>query len=294
MQYWRIAADGGCPYGMMCLASGYGNGNGGLVKDYSQAVALYIAAADTGDSEALAKLAGFYLHGFIFEVDFKKAEDLFRKAAAQGSEEAEKELYHFDGAHVKSGGMASRMTAESTAAMHGSLTLVVPFCTMVARTTSNDNARLIVAEMNAIGQVNYFLNVVKSAGGIYRDNTEQWDALQKLGELSDDELAGLQKITVLCLSETGSFCSFCLAPGASKKCSLCLEANYCSAGGVVLYCANRVKPSCLQKTAADRPQPCLVSNTRKVTILSLFMLCAATLGVPEGALVSGQGKRTEG
>jgi hypothetical protein len=105
--------------------------------------------------------------------------------------------------------------------------------------TSVDNARLLVAEMNCIGQANNYLKsqrFAKFPGGIYRNNTpEQWAALQRFGGLLADDLAGLKKITVLCLSETGSYCAFCLDPDASKQCSLCREANYCNAGGVASY-----------------------------------------------------------
>jgi TPR repeat protein len=98
VQYWRIAADGGCPCAMMCLGTCYYKGNGVLYKDWQQAAALYIAAANTGDMVAKRMLAGQYVGDAVeklfLKVDWKKTEDLFRKSyiyiyiAAQGNREA--------------------------------------------------------------------------------------------------------------------------------------------------------------------------------------------------------------
>jgi hypothetical protein len=128
-------------------------------------------------------------------------------------------------------------TAEGAAKIHKYLTSVMPACIDVAHIAPNKgacNARQTIAEMGAIGPVNHSLKRINCPGGIYPDNTpEQWAALQRFGALSDADLAG-QKITVLCISQTGKYCSFCLAPAAKKQCSVCREANYCSAGEVVL------------------------------------------------------------
>ncbi len=87
-------AEGGDAAAMAEVGSCYylGNYAGGVNRDFSQALAWFLRAAEAGDTSVYMNIANIYEKGSAGERSFDKAYDWFRRAAELGSKEAEERM----------------------------------------------------------------------------------------------------------------------------------------------------------------------------------------------------------
>ena len=83
MHWYRMASDQGYSPAQCLLAGKYAGGHG-VPQDFEKALGLYVRAAEKGNSKALLKLGQF-----MEKPPPAAVENLFRKAAAKGSPEAQ-------------------------------------------------------------------------------------------------------------------------------------------------------------------------------------------------------------
>ena len=92
-----LAAASDSPNPLVALATSYEHGEG-VPKDAKKAVSLYCEAARDGDAEARYRLGWMYANARGVERDDALAAGLFRLAAAQGHEYAQRMLQHVSAA----------------------------------------------------------------------------------------------------------------------------------------------------------------------------------------------------
>ena len=87
-------AEGGDAAAMAEVGNCYylGNYNGNVTRDFTQALAWFLRAAQAGDTSVYMNIANIYEKGSAGERSFDKAYDWFRRAAELGSKEAEERM----------------------------------------------------------------------------------------------------------------------------------------------------------------------------------------------------------
>ena len=87
-------AEGGEAAAMAEIGNTYymGSYGAGVDRDFSQALAWFLRAADAGDTSVCMNIANIYEKGSTGERSYEKAYDWFRRAAELGSKEAEERM----------------------------------------------------------------------------------------------------------------------------------------------------------------------------------------------------------